>query len=331
MSSLHRSINAIFKVKTLCATEERQHQNPSEIQDSSPTSTTELIVRIMTCLSFFFILVVGVTAVMASNPINLTAADDESCSITEYVLALQDICGDITIHGLWPDPENTCTSCTSEKFFTFKLSSSTLDGMKKYWPNCLKSKTNEDFWSHEWSKHGTCTGMSQDAYFSKALSLYSSYSSKCTSTCDLCYSPNFYFKGDCKSIPVNPKTDEIPKVDCGNQAAMRSMCAFSVFMFLSYLVQVATLIHFKNDILGAAPANESVGNRDGIPSFIISKPSNASTLPPSLPTPPSDSGSLSFDHSYKAPILPNQIPQQASLPPTLPFEHNSDYPNTADL
>eukprot|EP01039_Chlorochromonas_danica_P005851 gene5851-6444_t len=136
--------------------------------------------------------------------------------------------------------------------------------------------------------------------------------------------------GSCKFVPINPKNGQIG-VECDHQAAMRSMCAFSVFMFLSYLVQVATLIHFKNDILGAAPANESVGNRDGIPSFIISKPSNASTLPPSLPTPPSDSGSLSFDHSYKAPILPNQIPQQASLPPTLTFEHNSDYPNTADL
>jgi hypothetical protein len=133
------------------------------------------------------------------------------CTITSYVLALQgntvkfslftlslilDDCnfGYDTIHGLWPDPESSCTSCTSEKFDEAKLSSSTLSGMNKYWPTC-QSGTNHDFWDHEWSKHGTCSGMTQDKYFSEALSLYSSYNSKCTKDCHLCFTPTFSYTG----------------------------------------------------------------------------------------------------------------------------------------
>lgn len=44
--------------------------------------------------------------------------------------------------------------------------------------------------------------------------------------------------------------------ECRNQSAMKSMCTFSVFMFLSYLVLGAFLVHYKNAILGSAPLNE---------------------------------------------------------------------------
>jgi hypothetical protein len=44
--------------------------------------------------------------------------------------------------------------------------------------------------------------------------------------------------------------------ECRNQKAMKSMCAFSVFMFLSYLFLLTLLIRFKNDFLGSAPLNE---------------------------------------------------------------------------
>lgn len=82
-----------------------------------------------------------------SNSTKLT-----SCQITEYVLALQDDCGFESIHGkwhtiinnnlffisfrdssytigLWPDPEESCTNCTSEAFDESKLSSQTLSDM----------------------------------------------------------------------------------------------------------------------------------------------------------------------------------------------------------
>lgn len=127
---------------------------------------------------------------------NSTGVASSTCTITEYVLALQHDCGFESIHGLWPDPASSCTSCTTEAFSTSKLSSSTLSDMNKYWPTC-QSGANEDFWSHEWSKHGTCTGMTQDAYFSKGISLYKSYQSKCTTTCNLCFTPTYGYKGVC--------------------------------------------------------------------------------------------------------------------------------------
>ena len=41
----------------------------------------------------------------------------------------------------------------------------------------------------EWSKHGTCSKMSQHAYFSKALSLVKQYRGSCESgsSCDICF------------------------------------------------------------------------------------------------------------------------------------------------
>lgn len=39
-----------------------------------------------------------------------------TCQITQYVLALQDDCGFESIHGLWPDPESSCSYCTTEVF-----------------------------------------------------------------------------------------------------------------------------------------------------------------------------------------------------------------------
>lgn len=43
---------------------------------------------------------------------------------------------------------------------------------------------------------------------------------------------------------------------CEQRAAMRSVCAFSVFMFLSYLAILGLMMRFKNDILGSGPLNE---------------------------------------------------------------------------
>ncbi len=135
--------------------------------------------------------------IMDEMPVAVNSTEPLStCVISQYVLALQHACGFESIHGLWPDPEATCTTCTSEVFSTSKLSSTTLSDMKQYWPTC-QTGTNEDFWSHEWSKHGTCTGMSQDGYFSKGISLFESYNYKCSSTCNICFSPTFVYQKLC--------------------------------------------------------------------------------------------------------------------------------------
>jgi hypothetical protein len=143
----------------------------------------------------FFVLVVATFSQVCLGANLRTQAVVSSCQITEYILALQDDCGFESIHGLWPDPEDTCTNCTSEAFDESKLTSSTLSDMNKYWPTCVSGNTNEDFWSHEWSKHGTCTGMSQEDYFSQAISLYKKYVGDCTTDCYVCLTPTFGYEG----------------------------------------------------------------------------------------------------------------------------------------
>ena len=46
--------------------------------------------------------------------------------------------------------------------------------MVKYWPNVKYSVDDPSygsFWEHEWSKHGTCTGLEQSKYFESAVDL----------------------------------------------------------------------------------------------------------------------------------------------------------------
>jgi ribonuclease T2 len=37
------------------------------------------------------------------------------------------------------------------------------------------SSDSQTFWNHEWSKHGTCSGLSQHDYFQSAINLYGNY------------------------------------------------------------------------------------------------------------------------------------------------------------
>ena len=81
-----------------------------------------------------------------------------------------------TIHGLWPQYADTGypSSCTSEAFdasIPQQIGEST---MIQYWPDVqytVDSPSYDSFWSHEWSKHGTCTGLTQLQYFNTALQL----------------------------------------------------------------------------------------------------------------------------------------------------------------
>lgn len=54
----------------------------------------------------------------------------------------------------------------------------------------------------------------------------------------------------------NPVSRQLSGMACEQRAAMRSVCAFSVFMFLSYLAILGLMMRYKNDILGSGPLNE---------------------------------------------------------------------------
>ena len=80
-----------------------------------------------------------------------------------------------TIHGLWPskslEPESYPCYCTDEKF-NVEFVSDIVEDLDVCWPST--TSTNEEFWSHEYEKHGTCTGFGQKLYFKKTLKLFDS-------------------------------------------------------------------------------------------------------------------------------------------------------------
>lgn len=50
--------------------------------------------------------------------------------------------------------------------------------MVTYWPNVKASEGTpeyDDFWDHEWTKHGTCSGLKQVDYFNTTIALIQSY------------------------------------------------------------------------------------------------------------------------------------------------------------
>jgi len=108
-----------------------------------------------------------------------TMSHNESLTYSGYTMGLQQCKGSMvwTLHGLWPQKEN----CGGEDFDESEISD-LLTEMETYWLSCPEySSSNKEFWSHEWSKHGSCSGLSQHEFFSDGLSLRSKYVSLCES------------------------------------------------------------------------------------------------------------------------------------------------------
>lgn len=78
-----------------------------------------------------------------------------------------------SIHGLWPQySDNSYPQfCKKTVFNIEKLQPIILD-LNKFWYS--GTEPNEEFWKHEWEKHGTCMFNDSDEfdYFKTALSLY---------------------------------------------------------------------------------------------------------------------------------------------------------------
>lgn len=81
-----------------------------------------------------------------------------------------------TIHGLWPQyaTNGYPASCTTEAFDMNIPQEVGMDRIIQYWPDVqydINNDSYDSFWQHEWSKHGTCSGLSQQDYFNQALEL----------------------------------------------------------------------------------------------------------------------------------------------------------------
>jgi ribonuclease I len=78
-----------------------------------------------------------------------------------------------SIHGLWPQYTNKSYPKYCKKVeFTLDKIKSLLPKLNKLWYS--KFTKNEDFWKHEYEKHGSCMfrDMTEMEYFEKTLELF---------------------------------------------------------------------------------------------------------------------------------------------------------------
>ena len=102
------------------------------------------------------------------------------------VMGLQKCSDDaqFTIHGLWPAQEYCGGSSYSHSAIADLWST-----MEQDWPSCPWSHTSaDDFYSHEWEKHGSCFGTSEHTYFQDALQIYENggWKSQCDQSSSTC-------------------------------------------------------------------------------------------------------------------------------------------------
>ncbi|KAG7375841.1 hypothetical protein PHYPSEUDO_015133 [Phytophthora pseudosyringae] len=83
----------------------------------------------------------------------------------------------LTLHGLWPELAGSAppSFCSGEAFDADKIERELgIDALHQYWPDVKYSEASPqyaDFWKHEWTRHGTCSGLEQVAYFTHAINL----------------------------------------------------------------------------------------------------------------------------------------------------------------
>jgi len=104
-----------------------------------------------------------------------TQSGDPGCSSPEPYWGTH-----FTLHGLWPQYATSGypADCTNEAFDPNVPEAIGMDTMQKYWPNVQESEGSSDydnFWEHEWTKHGTCSGLKQSEYFNTTIAVITSF------------------------------------------------------------------------------------------------------------------------------------------------------------
>jgi ribonuclease T2 len=80
-----------------------------------------------------------------------------------------------TVHGLWPEMNKGPHPgfCSKEDLDIERVRAALGEAtLEKYWPNVkvMENSTHYDeFWHHEWSRHGTCSGLDQVTFFKTAI------------------------------------------------------------------------------------------------------------------------------------------------------------------
>lgn len=100
---------------------------------------------------------------------------NESSQNFYYLSLLKEENNQWSIHGLWPQyNENSYPSYCKDVTFNYEALQPILAELEQYWYSNRGTLGDEDFWKHEWQKHGSCmfTDMDEFQYFAHALSLY---------------------------------------------------------------------------------------------------------------------------------------------------------------
>eukprot|EP00933_Yihiella_yeosuensis_P022446 TRINITY_DN17685_c0_g1_i1.p1 TRINITY_DN17685_c0_g1~~TRINITY_DN17685_c0_g1_i1.p1 ORF type:complete len:145 (+),score=14.89 TRINITY_DN17685_c0_g1_i1:42-476(+) len=132
--------------------------------------------------------------VFALFALALGAHDDfKNVASKAYVLSMQkcDQNSPWTLHGLWPEYGQNCGHSFDER----ALDPIRAD-LEKRWHSCPQySQSNVQFWTHEYTKHGSCMkNLTELEYFSTGLDLLEKHTPSCTSVrsgeCRICLDMN---------------------------------------------------------------------------------------------------------------------------------------------
>merc|ERR1711865_1208862 len=142
---------------------------------------------------------------------------------------------DFTLHGLWPSRTGSdvntypCT-CTSEQFDSSKVSSIATD-MNAHWPSYTGN--NNQFWSHEWGKHGTCcdktAGLSDQLSFSSSALKFRESSALLASLTKAGFAPGGSYSYSNMSDAIKATTGVAPLMGCKTGNTVSEMaCALTL-------------------------------------------------------------------------------------------------------
>ena len=121
-----------------------------------------------------------------------------------YLSLIKEKNNQFSIHGLWPQYSlNSYPSYCKEVQFDIDKVKYLLPELNKYWYS--NRSNNDDFWKHEYQKHGSCvfSPITEEQYFKKTLDLYKEainknlpekYFDSNTNKCLIPLDLNFHFK-----------------------------------------------------------------------------------------------------------------------------------------